>query len=152
MKHNHLVICFLGLTLFLCGRIGSGQTQDQIERRYPKLNVYVAKPHIAMTVKFSPKGEICEMVLEPRHWDGKEFFLYPTIEESDVLTVLEEAVPLSDRGERVKDPRADLMDVIGHSFSRTYHYEKLTIQTAGLVKPFGIMSAVVTWQNRSCDD
>jgi hypothetical protein len=151
MKHNHLVICFLGLALFLCGRIATAQTQSQIEQRYPKLNSYRAKSNVAMTVRFSSNGEVCEMVLEPRHWDGKEFFLYPTIEESDVLTLVEETVPLSERGERVKDPVADLMALSGNSFSQAYHYEKLTIHTAGLLKPSGIMSAVITWQNRSCD-
>jgi len=152
MKHSCLAVGFAAVVLLLSVRTASGQTQGQLEQHYPKLNAFLPKPNVIVTVKYSPSGDVCEMVLEPRHWDGKGFLLNPALAESDVLSVVEEIVPLNERGERVKSVLADLAIFSGQGFSQTYTYQRMAIEVAGVTKPFGIVSARVTWPNRSCGE
>ena len=129
------------------------QTKSQIELRYPRLYVFAVRPNMTLTAKYASDGQVCEMVLEPRHWDGEKFLLLPTLSEDDTIGVVEEVVPLSERGSRSKDVFERLSAFTGQAFSRAYHYEKITVEVAGNAReaPSGITAAVVRWQNRPCD-
>jgi hypothetical protein len=148
-------LCAIGTIAFLALVVltVTAQTERQIELRYPRLYVFAVRPNMTLTAKYSVSdGQVCEMVLEPRHWDGEKFLLMPTLSEEDTISVVEEVVPLSERGNRTKNEFDRLAAVSGGSFSRTYDYEKITVQVAGSTgeKGSGITAALVRWRNRPC--
>jgi hypothetical protein len=132
----------------------TAQTERQIELRYPRLYTFAVRPNVNLTATYAASdGQVCEMVLEPRHWDGQKYLLTSTLSEEETISVVEEVVPLSERGSSMKNEFDRLAAVSGGYFSRTYDYEKITVAVAGSTreKSWGIMAAVVKWRNRSCN-
>jgi hypothetical protein len=150
-----MIFCAIVSIAFLALGVSAiiAQTKSQIELRYPRLYVFAVRPNMTLTAKYASDGQVCEMVLEPRHWDGEKFLLMPTLSEEDTISVVEEVVPLSERGSRMKDEFERLSAVSGGAFSRTYDYEKITVGVAGSTreKGSGITAALVRWRNRPCN-
>jgi len=130
----------------------TAQTESQVEQHYPRLKTYAVRPDMTLTAKYASDGQVCEMVLEPRHWDGEKVLLISTLQE-DPISVVEEVVPLSERGPRQKDESDNASLVVGGVVSRSIHYEKITVEVLGSSQAHdwaGIMVAIVKWRNRSC--
>jgi hypothetical protein len=130
----------------------TAQTESQIEQHYPRLKAYAVRPDMTLTAKYSSDGQVCEMVLEPRHWDGEKALLISTLQE-DPISIVEEVVPLGERGLRKKD-EPDIASLVGGGVvSRSIHYEKITVSVFGSSQAndwAGIMVTIVKWRNRSC--
>lgn len=131
----------------------TAQTQRQLDEKYPKVNAYLVRPNILLTARYSTDGRVCDMALQPVRWTGDTVLLFPLSEE-DVIHVVEEIVPESERGKKLGgllDTDAKLSAFHGHSFSTPYIYEKITVNFAGTMDKNGDdMVAVVTWRDRSC--
>jgi len=132
----------------------AAQNQRQLEQKYPKLNAYVVRPNILLTARYANDGQVCEMVLETRRWTGESIALMSALSEDETVRVVEEVVPESDRGRKLKTPLGS--EVSGGAITTRYTYENITIDFVG---PWsnsshdmvvGYMLAFVTWRNRSC--
>lgn len=148
------ILCVIvGISLFaLAVPTITAQTESQIEQHYPRLKTYAVRPDMSLTAKYASDGQVCEMVLESRHWDGEKALLISTLQE-DPISIVEEVVPLSERGSRKKDELDKLSLVAGGSVSRSIHYEKMTVSVFGSSQGndwAGIMVTIVKWRNRSC--
>jgi hypothetical protein len=143
----------VGVGLFVLSvPILTAQTESQIEQHYPRLKTYAVRPDLTLTAKYASDGQVCEMVFEPRHWDGEKVLLISTLQE-DPINVVEEVVPLNERGPRQKDESEGTSFVGGGVISRRIHYEKITVDVAGSSQGKdwgGIMVALVKWRTRSC--
>jgi len=133
----------------------AAQNQRQLEQKYPKLNAYVVRPNILLTARYATDGQVCEMVLETRRWTGEgQIVVMSALSEEETIRVVEEVVPESDRGRKLKTPLGSA--VSGGSRTTRYTYENITIDFVG---PWsnshpdmvvGYMVALVQWRNRSC--
>jgi hypothetical protein len=135
----------------------AAQNQRQLEQKYPKVNAYAVRPNILLTAQYASDGQVCEMVLEPRRWTEEKVVLVSTLSENETIPVVEEVVPESERGKRLKTPLGDLSAVAGGSITTTHAYQNITIDFVGSTgnggshdMVVGYMVAVVKWRNRSC--
>jgi len=151
MKRTILCV-IVGIAFFaLAAPTITAQTESQIEQHYPRLKTYAVRPDMTLSAKYAIDGQVCEIVLEPRHWDGEKVLLISTLQE-DPITVVEEVVPLSERGPRQKDESDKVSLVGGGSVSRSIHYENITVSVFGSSQRHwaGTMVAIVKWRTRSC--
>ena len=133
------------------------QSQHKLEQQYPKVNAYAVRPNLLLTAQYASDGEVCEMVLEPRRWTEEKIVLVSTLSEDETIPVVEEVVPESERGKKLKSPLGVLSAVAGGSITTTHTYENITIDFVGSTRNngsqdtvVGYMVAVVKWRNRSC--
>ena len=134
----------------------TAQTESQLDQNYPRLRVYVVRPNISLTTKFGNDGRVCEMVLEPRRYDGKKILLLSNLPVRETVAVIEEVVPESDRGKRLEGGGFSKWlksDIGGGFITTTYRYDNMTIQFHGTIRKedSDSMVAVVTFPQRSCD-
>jgi hypothetical protein len=132
------------------------QTESQLDQNYTKLRVYAVRPNISLTAKFGGDGRVCEMALEPRRYDGDKVALLSSLPKQEIVNIIEEVVPESDRGRRLEGGGFSKWlesDVSGDAIFTTYRYENMTIQVYGTIrkKDSDRMAAVVTFSQRSCN-
>ena len=84
---------------------------------------------MTLAAKCASDGQVCKMVLEPRHWAGEKVLLISTFQE-DPISIEEEFVPLSERGPRLKDESDDMSLVGGGVVSRSIHYENMLCRSS----------------------
>ena len=133
------------------------QNQRQLEQKYQKVNAYAVRPNILLTAQYASDGQVCEMVLEPGRWTEEKVVLVSTLSEDETIPVVEEMVPESERGKKLKTPLGVLSAIAGGSITTTHNYENITIDFVGSTRSngshnmlVGYMVAVVKWRNRLC--
>jgi len=164
--------------VFLTVGVGAwGQTAAELAAKYPSVSAYEVRPGILMTVKYASDGQICEMVLEPRHYQsGNNVYLETVLPAEQEKQVLDELVPASERGEpknrwSKREPKDSWLDPASYMaggvsyFKRSY--ENVSIEQHGYYrchdnpKPKktdgkldcsegGDEVVVVHWTKRSC--
>jgi hypothetical protein len=86
-----------------------GHSAAEIAKKYSALEVYEIQPGIWMSPSYALDGRVCEMVLEKRH--ATKTLDKTTIDEDTSFTrdlvkaLVDELVPASERGGRLKDPQ-----------------------------------------------
>lgn len=90
----------VALVAFLIPVLGWTQTAADFATKYPPVSAYEVRPGILMTAKYAEDGQICQMVLEPRHYQsGNNVDLHTVIPAEQEKQVLDELVPPPERGE-----------------------------------------------------
>ena len=99
---RRMIFCAIFTIAFLALGVSTiiAQTKSQIELRYPRLYVFAVRPNMTLTAKYASDGQVCEMVLEPRHWDGEKFLLMPTLSEGDTISVVGRSRPVERTGQQ----------------------------------------------------
>jgi len=146
----------LAILVALIPANATAQTESQLDQNYTRLRVYAVRPNISLTPKFGKDGRVCQMVFEPRRYDGQTIVLVSNLQEQETVGVIEEVVPESDRGRRVEGGGFSKWlksDIAGGFITTTYRYDNMTIQFHGTVRKKDVdsMVAVVTFPQRSCD-
>jgi hypothetical protein len=159
------VLLMNGIRLALCAFVtlatlipvrALAQTEGQLDQIYTKLKVYAVRPNISLMAKFGGDGRVCEMALEPRRYDGDKVTLLSNLPEQEIVDIIEEVVPESDRGRRLEGGGFSKWlksDISGDTIFTTYRYENMTIQVSGTIrkKDSERMAAAVTFSQRSCN-
>ena len=156
MNRARCTLLTFAILLALIPVNATAQTENQLDQNYTRLRVYAVRPNISLTAKFGNDGRVCEMVLEPRRYDGQKIVLLSNLQEQETVGVIEEVVPESDRGRRLEGGGFSKWlksDISGGFITTTYRYDNMTIQFHGTVrkKDSDSMVAVVTFPERSCD-
>jgi hypothetical protein len=146
----------LAILVALISASATAQTASQLEQKYARLSVYAVRPNISLTAKFGNAGRVCEMVFEPRRYDGGKIVLLSNLPQEETVAVIEEVVPESDRGRRLEGGGFNKWlksDIGGGSITTTYRYDNMTIQFHGTIRreDSDSMVAVVTFPQRSCN-
>lgn len=146
----------LATLVALISTFATAQTESQLDQNYKRLRVYAVRPNISLTAKFGGDGRVCEMVLEPRRYDGKKILLLSNLPEQETVDIIEGLVPESDRGRRLEGGGFSKWlksDISGGFITTTYPYDNMTIQFHGTIrkKDSSSMVAIVTFPQRSCD-
>jgi hypothetical protein len=154
-----------------------GQTAADLAAKYAAVSAYEVRPGILMTAKYAADGRICEMVLEPRHYqsgDGVDLeVVFPAKLEKEVI---DELVPLAERGEPIhrwskKEPKDSWLDPDSYmAGGMSYYkrsYENVSIEQHGYYRCHddqnskktdgkldcsegGDEVVVIRWTKRSC--
>ena len=91
------------LLLLLTCAIAAGQTGDDLRQKYgaPISETFKVRPDIRVTVSYDKKGKVSEMVVEPQ-LDGTIIkSRYRRIKSEMLKEVIDELVPLSQRGKLI---------------------------------------------------
>lgn len=107
-----------------------GQTAADLAAKYPSVSAYEVRPGILMTAKYAADGRICELVLEPRHYqagDGVDLeVVFPSELEKQVI---DELVPPVERGEPIhrwskKEPKDSWLDPDSYMAGGVSYYKR----------------------------
>src|SRR5580765_8652768 len=75
-----------------------GQSANDLTAKYPVVTAYEVRPGILMTAKYAQDGQVCEMGLETRHQTPKKIDLGSSIPRELVKQLIDELVPVAQRG------------------------------------------------------
>jgi hypothetical protein len=124
---------------------------------YKAVEAYEIRPGILMMPRYSSEGQICEIVLEKRHYSPEVVRLDSDLSYKEIDQIFAELVPPDERGPRAKGfERGDLIE-LGHSLTITAEFEKVSIQIVSkelsarrhTINVENVV-AVVRWKNRTC--
>jgi hypothetical protein len=154
-----------------------GQTAADLAAKYPSVSAYEVRPGILMTAKYAADGRICELVLEPRHYQaGDGIDLDAVLPARLEKEVIDELAPPSERGDPIhrwskKEPKDSWLDPDSYMaggvsyFKRSY--ENVSIEQHGYYRCHDNQSSkktdgkldcseggdevvVIRWTKRSC--
>lgn len=148
-----------------------GQTASDLAAKYPSVSAYEIRPGILMTAKYAGDGQVCEIVLEARHYQTQKVDLSSIIPAKLEAHLIDELVPVSERGEPKnrwsnKEPKDSWLDpdsytAGGVSFTKR-SYENVSIEEHGYYRCHddskgktdcgegGDEVVVIRWTKRAC--
>jgi hypothetical protein len=140
MKSQILLVFTL---LALCCVSVFGQTSSELQTRYgtPVEETFKVRNVLLMTVKYAADGRACEMVFEGVKRESANS--NSALSENLVLELIDEFVPLAERGEKSKFYGLTLWT--GQEGQTNYSYENVFIHYFIRQKKL-----FIEWQNRKC--
>lgn len=129
--------------------IACGQTSSELAAKYPVVAAYEVRPGILMTAQYAKDGQICEMVLETRHYrTPDEIDLSSTIPPGLIDQLTDEMVPASERG-----PATNRWLTNSHVAGGVSHvqrdFENVLIERDGSAST-GDEIVIIRWKKRTC--
>ncbi len=70
--------------------------------KYKVVEGYELRPGILVMPKYAGDGQVCEIVIQKEHYAGGVTNLYSTIPHNEILKIIDELVPASERGPSLK--------------------------------------------------
>jgi hypothetical protein len=122
--------------------------------KYKAVETYEVRPGILMMPTYTGDGQVCEIVIERHHYVGGVANLYTTIPREEVLKIVDELVPASERGPadtKLGDRPVSLYS--GNSVTTVSDYANVSIDIVGQASSpgnAGDMVALIRWKNRKC--
>jgi hypothetical protein len=107
-----------------------------------------------MMPTYTGDGQVCEIVIERNQYVGGVANLYTTIPREEVLKIVDELVPASERGPadtKLGDRPVSLYS--GNSVTTFTDYANVSINIVGQASSpgnAGDMVALIRWKNRKC--
>ena len=156
-------IILAGLLMVWLSFSAVGQTSSELEQRYgaPKSfsqgpsSAYEIRPGFFLTAKYADDGQACEMRIEAFPKYEPITARNVSISEELVTTLIDELVPVSNRG--AEDSTYGVTFWFGRGGPRSYSYEKVSIFVAngwGIEKGkrWEKMSSpiLIEWKTRKC--
>jgi hypothetical protein len=153
-----------------------GESSPTLGAKYPSVSAYEVRPGILMTAKYTEDGQVCEMVLETRHYQTPQNIDFGSVIPAKLEDrLIDELVPTSERGEPKhrwsnKEPKDAWVDpdsfiAGGRSYTKR-SYENVTVEEHGYYachenpysKPKGKLDCseggdevvVIRWTKRRC--
>lgn len=123
-------------------------------KKYKTVEAYEVRPGILMMPKYAQDGRVCEIGLQRRHYSPEEIILDSAISRKELEQVLEELVPVSERGSRIQDFGANLATISGTGVATNTAYENVSIKyyARSVSDPLPTDIVVtVRWKNRKCN-
>lgn len=121
---------------------------QELQSRYRRVESYEIRPGVLATPKYSG-GTLCEIFIEKRHLQGDTVELGPTMPHEMVLQMIDEVVPLTERGRPVMQlAGSDYIDTKeGQIETEFAAYEKVLIEIFKATSDSGDTAAMITWKN-----
>ena len=121
---------------------------------YKHVEAYEVRPDILMMPRYSKDGQVCEIALQKRLYSSDGFFSDPTLQRAEINKLVDELVPLTDRGEKIKGK--DMINQSGRGLFMNTEYENVSImiysdasQHQGEIIARDVV-ATITWKHRTC--
>ena len=138
-----IVITFLSVTFV------AAQTLDKIESKYGKpVQIYEIRPDVLMSVKFDAEGQASELRIERHNATDSTVYLDATFPPRLLKEIVDELVPVLERGERGKF--SDLVIMISGSSIQTEDYGNVSITyySSSSGECSGVIAIVIKWKSR----
>lgn len=133
-----------------------GQTENEIIAKYPQISTYAVRPGILLFAKYTEDGQVCEMVIEKQHYSPGNVDLGSTIPRELFNQIIDELVPIADRGAPTKQYMRDNSEssITGTTEETESDYEKISIKIYGGTTSCvsGDVVATIRWKQRICMD
>jgi hypothetical protein len=139
-----LIAVYLLLSCFAFIPVAEAQTAADLAKKYPHHEVYEIAHGVQMRARFDPSGSICEMQVEPSHFDEGKVDLRDGIEQERIETIVDQLAPASERGEKTKD---EIILCAGACGSVT-EYSNVLVRTSF---SRGTRLISIEWRSRKCD-
>jgi hypothetical protein len=152
-----------------------GQTAGDLAAKYHSVSAYEVRPGVLMTAKYADDGQVCEMVLEVRHYHSPENIDLDSVIPGKLETrLVDELVPASERGEpknrwlNNREPKDGWVDPDSYSAGGVSYikrsYENVSIEEHGYYRCHEAPSSkekvdcgeggnevvVIRWTKRTC--
>jgi hypothetical protein len=125
------------ITGFLCcfcapwGRLASAQTESDLAGRFKKVATFEVRPGINVFPTFEANEAVCRMVVEKRNHVDPNLYADPVIPEMDVDELVDELIPVEQRGNKSKYPRSRSYVADGGYFFKQ-DYENISVTMYGV--------------------
>lgn len=141
---------------YLCVFDISSIAQDRFSQ-YRKISVYEVRPGIWALPRYNAANQICEIGIQRLFYSPDIVAVNPELSRDEILSVLEELVPATERGVPGRD-LDNWVVVDGRAVSKNFEYEKVSITIFEYVLPnqkkkdlkTNQVAATVSWKNRPC--
>lgn len=141
------------LIVTLCFAIGipaCAQTSNGLAAKYPVVVGYEVRPGILMTARYAEDGNVCEMILEKRHYHTRDQIdLSSVIPKKLEDQLIDELAPPAERGQ----PTSRWLDKDSYVAGGVTHtkrdFENVSVEMDGSVSE-GDEIVVIRWKNRAC--
>jgi hypothetical protein len=127
--------------------------------KYKAVEAYEVRPGILMFPTYSEDGEVCEIVLERRHYSPEMIRLDSNLSREDVDAIVDELAPASERGPKSGNTLGDLMLVDGLGMTTLEQFENVTVKIESAVvakskkaTTVDEVAAVIIWKHRQCKE
>jgi hypothetical protein len=131
-----------------------GTPQSEKFSGYKAIEAYEVRPGVLMMPKYAGDGQVCEIVIQREHYASGVANLYSTIPHNEILKIVDELVPASEKGPSLKTLGEEYISLTsGNSVTTLAEYTNVTVNIIGLTKPAssaGDMVALIRWKNRRC--
>jgi hypothetical protein len=122
--------------------------------KYKAVETYEVRPGILMMPKYAGDGQVCEIVIERHHYANSVANLDSTIPHEEVLKIVDELVPESERGPALKTLGKEYISLTsGISDTAFAEYANVSVDIIGQNAPVssaGDIVALIRWKNRHC--
>ena len=141
-------IALLFLLFAFASTITSGQTSASLTSKYGEpFTAYLVRPTVMMTVKFDANGQVTQMLIAKKIEDNSN----PTIAPVVVRELVEELVPVADRGAKILSSKP-LPQGFGTEYGlEQYQYVSIryeTINIKGAPQCSGTAAILIKWKER----
>ena len=146
MLRTFVLGCFLGaITL-------AGAQHASKFSMYRTVEAYEARPGILVLPRYTNTGQVCEVAIQRLHYHDEEVDLFSNLPEPQLLQVIDELAPASERGPK-DDTLGNLVTGSGRSVIIHRYYANVTITLyimSGSSEGDGNLVALIQWNNRVC--
>lgn len=97
MTPSKTAFCLLAFCLTAVVAV-DGQTSNELAAKFPRVSAYEIRPGILMTARYAADGQVCETVLEARHYKTEQIDLGSTISRKVEDSLIEALAPENQRG------------------------------------------------------
>jgi hypothetical protein len=143
-----ILACALALLFF------PAQPQNGQFSKYKAIEAYEIRPGILMMPKYAEDGEVCQITLETTNAFSDTINLTPTLPRKTVLELVDELVPLAERGPRTMDFGRDYVSQhSGESVTTFAEWENVAVNIYGRSSArcgAGDIVAEIRWKKRTC--
>lgn len=140
--------------LFFPSSPAAPQKAADFDAKYQPIRSYAVRPDVLMIPKYTADGDVCELVLEPKHETPEGIQLGVFLSDALVQQLFDELVPDSEKGKKVPGfyVFGNTGSVNGSTTNIEYRYENVILELYGTVrpKPAGNVVAVIKWTHRKC--
>lgn len=142
-----IVLAFAVMLPILVVKRDSAQFQ-----KYKAVETYEVRPGVLMMPRYTGDGQVCQIELEKRHYSNETALLDSTLPHEEVLQIVDELVPLSERGPQTMNYGKEYMSAYsGNSVTTFADYKNVSIDIYGEASPAGDVVAMIRWKNRKCE-
>ncbi len=148
----------IGLSLVILIALNAKVPNPQQFAKYKQIEAYEVRPGILMMPRFTSTGQVCEIGLERLRYSPDMIRLDDGLSGKEIDQILDELVPVDQRGKPTKGPADGFVSVQGHSLVISSDFENVMIETYAAnrqsEKKKKVMATElvikVRWKNRPC--
>jgi hypothetical protein len=144
----------VGLALISMLLLASGNPAGGRFSKYRSVEAYEIRTGILATPRYSSDGHVCEIVVERHHFENGVADLHTTISHDELLSVIDELVPASERGSVIETLGREYVSMTtGRGITTSAEYANVSINIFNRTDSgdsAGGIVAQILWKDQHC--